>query len=125
MYYHCLANEEHERRRRVYIEPKSNEPSLVLEQIDVRIPHTSQILISNVNLILNSSDNLLITGPSGCGKSSILRLLAGLTFNECTNNNSVLRIIPRQNIIILSQQLHLTQGTLREQLSYLRLVYAE
>jgi len=122
MYYRRLATEEQERKRRVYIESKLNEPSLVFEQVDVRIPHSSHILISNINLTLHSSDNLFITGPSGCGKSTLLRLLAGLIFNESDNNNSVLRIISRQNIIILSQELHLIRGTLREQLSYLRLV---
>jgi ABC-type uncharacterized transport system fused permease/ATPase subunit len=124
MYYRRLATEEQEQRRRVYIESKLNEPSLVFEQVDVRIPtpHSSHVLISNVNLTLYSSDNLIITGPSGCGKSTLLRLLAGLILNESDNKNSVLRIIPRRNIIILCQQLHLIRGTLREQLSYLRLV---
>ena len=122
MYYRRLATEEQERRRRVHIESKLNEPSLVFEHVDVRIPHSSHVLISNVNLTLHSSDNLFITGPSGCGKSTLLRLLAGLIPNESDNKNSVLRIIPRQNIIILCQQLHLIRGTLREQLSYLRLV---
>jgi len=122
MYYRRLATEEQERRRRVYIESKVNEPSLVFEQVDVRILHSSHVLISNINLTLYSSDNLIITGPSGCGKSTLLRLLAGLNFNESDNKNSVLHIILRQNIIILCQQLHLIRGTLREQLSYLRLV---
>jgi ABC-type uncharacterized transport system fused permease/ATPase subunit len=122
MYYRRLATEEQERRRRVYIESKVNEPSLVFEQVDVRILHSSHVLISNINLTLYSSDNLMITGPSGCGKSTLLRLLAGLNFNDSDNKNSVLRIILRQNIIILCQQLHLIRGTLREQLSYLRLV---
>jgi ABC-type uncharacterized transport system fused permease/ATPase subunit len=122
MYYRRLATEEQERRRRVYIESKVNEPSLVFEQVDVRILHSSHVLISNINLTLYSSDNLMITGPSGCGKSTLLRLLAGLNFNDSDNKNSVLRIILRQNIIILCQQLHLIRGMLREQLSYLRLV---
>ncbi len=122
MYYRRLATEEQERKRRVYIESKLNEPSLVFEQVDLRIPHSSHVLISNINLTLHFSDNLIITGPSGCGKSTLLRLLAGLIFNESDNKNSALRIIPRQNIIILCQQLHLIRGTLREQLSYLRLV---
>jgi len=122
MYYRRLATEEQERRRRLYIEPKSNELSLVFEQVDVRIPHSSHVLISNVNLVLHSSDNLIITGPSGSGKSTLINLLAGLIFIDNDNKNSVLHIIPRQNIIILCQKLHLIRGTLREQLSYLRLV---
>ncbi|CAF3874032.1 unnamed protein product [Adineta steineri] len=123
MYYRRLANEEQERRQRVYIESKRNEPSLVFEHVDVRIPNSSHVLISNINLTLHSSDNLIVTGSSGCGKSTLLRLLAGLVHNETDNKNSILHIIPRQNIIILCQQLHLIRGTLREQLSYLRLAH--
>ncbi len=88
--------------------------------MDIRIPHSSYVLVSDVNLTLSPIDNLMITGPSGCGKSTLLRLLAGLIPNENNTNNSVLRIFPRQNTIFLCQQLHLIEGTLREQLSYLR-----
>ncbi|CAF1183425.1 unnamed protein product [Rotaria sordida] len=114
-----LAIDERERRRRQYIQSKLDEPSIILEHVDIRIPQSSHLLISDVNLRLSSSDNLIITGPSGCGKSTLLSLLAGLILNE-TNNDSVLRILPRQNTIFLCQQLYLIKGTLREQLSYLR-----
>ena len=120
MHHRQLAIEEEKRGRRVYIEPKLNEPSIVFEQVDIKIPQSSDVIVSNINLILNSSDNLFITGSSGCGKSTLLRLLAGVIFNESEKNNSLIRIIPRRNILILSQQLYLTRGTLREQLSYLR-----
>ena len=122
MHYRQLSIEEEKKGRRVYIEPKLNEPSLVFNQVDIRIPQSSYVLVSNVNLTLHPSDNLIVTGPSGCGKSTLLRLLAGLIFNESENNNSLIRLIPRQNMIILSQQLYLIRGTLREQLSYLRQV---
>lgn len=88
--------------------------------MDVHIPQSSHILVSDVNLTLLPNENLVITGPSGCGKSTFLRLLAGLIPNESRANHSVLRIYPRQNTIFLCQQLHLIEGTLREQLSYLR-----
>jgi putative ATP-binding cassette transporter len=120
MHHLQLAIEEEKRGQRVYIEPKLNESSLVFEQVDIRIPQSSHVLVSNVNLTLNSSENLIITGPSGCGKSTMLRLLAGLIFNEREKTNSLIRLIPLQNILILSQQLYLIRGTLREQLSYLR-----
>ena len=120
MHHRQLAIEEEKRGRRVYIEPKLNEPSIVFEQVDIKIPQSSDVIVSNINLTLNSSENLIITGSSGCGKSTLLRLLAGLIFNESKKNNSVIRLIPRQNILILSQQLYLIRGTLREQLSYLR-----
>ena len=118
-----LTSNEREQRRYQYIKPKSNEPSIILEHVDIQIPQSSQVLVSDVNLVLSSADNLIITGPSGCGKSTFLRLLAGLIPNESNSNHSMLRIYPRQNTIFLSQQLHLIEGTLREQLSYLREVY--
>jgi ABC-type uncharacterized transport system fused permease/ATPase subunit len=111
---------ERERERRQYMKPKSNEPSIILQHVDIHIPQSSHVLVSDINLALLPTDNLMITGPSGCGKSTLLRLLAGLIPNESDNNNSVLRICPRQNTIFLCQQLHLIEGTLREQLSYLR-----
>ncbi|UJR10860.1 hypothetical protein I4U23_015048 [Adineta vaga] len=111
---------ERKQERREYIRAKPNEPSIILEHVDVCIPQSSQVLISDINLILSSTDNLIITGPSGCGKSSLLRLLAGLISNENNARNSNIRMCPRQNTIFLCQQLYLIQGTLREQLSYLR-----
>jgi ABC-type uncharacterized transport system fused permease/ATPase subunit len=120
MHHRQLAIEEQKQGRRIYIEPKLNEPFLVLEQVNIRIPQSSDVLVSNINLTLNPSENLIINGSSGCEKSTLLRLLAGLIFNESEKNNSLIRLIPLQNIVILSQQLYLIRGTLREQLSYLR-----
>ena len=115
-----LAIDERVEGRRKYIKSKPNEPSIILQRVDIQIPQSQHILVSDVNLTLSPFDNLLIAGPSGCGKSTLLRLLASLITNESNTNNSILRIFPRQNTIFLCQQLHLIRGTLREQLSYLR-----
>ncbi len=98
-----------------------NEPSVILKHVDIHIPQLSYMLVSDIDLILSPADNLIIAGhPSGCGKSTLLHLLAGLIRNKSNNNKlSVLRIPRRQNTIFLSQQLHLIERTLREQLSYL------
>ncbi|CAF0979834.1 unnamed protein product [Adineta ricciae] len=115
--YHLAINEQ----KREYKRRKSDEASITLNHVNVYVPESSQLLISDINLTLSPTDSLIITGPSGCGKSTLLRLLAGLirpNENQATNFN--VRICPRQNTIFLCQQLHLIQGTLREQLSYLR-----
>ena len=117
--YHLAIN----KQQREYRRRKPDEASIFLNHVNVYVPESSQLLISDINLILAPTDNLIITGPSGCGKSTLLRLLADLirpNENQATNSN--IRTCPRQNTIFLCQQLHLIQGTLREQLSYLRQV---
>lgn len=106
--------------RRQYVRVDQNDASIILEHVDIHIPQSSHVLVSDVNLVLSPNDNLMITGPSGCGKSTFLRLLAGLIPNKSKTNDSILRIYPPQNTIFLCQQLHFIEGTLREQLSYLR-----
>ena len=114
-----LAVDEQARGQRQYFEVKPNEPSVIVEHVNITVPRSSQVLVADVNLRLMPFDNLIIKGPSGCGKSTLLRLLAGLIVNE-SDNVSTLRVPPRQSTIFLCQQLHLIKGTLREQLSYLR-----
>ena len=114
-----LAVDEDARGQRQYFESKPNEPSVIVEHVNITVPRSSQVLVSDVNLRLMASDTLIIRGPSGCGKSTLLRLLAGLILSE-SDHVSTLRIPPRQRTVFLCQQLHLIKGTLREQLSYLR-----
>ena len=114
-----LAMEEQERGQRVFIQPHSSEPSIVLQHVDLYVPRSSHLLIADLNIILPPADRLIITGPSGCGKSTLLRLLAGLIQSKA-DSRAVLRLLPPQNTLFLGQRLHLIRGTLREQLSYLR-----
>ena len=108
--------------RRVEMVGNSNnvrQMSLALNQVNVCIPTPpSSILIQSLTLNLTPSSSLIITGSSGCGKSSLLRLLAGLQYN--LTENSSIYIPPRPSMIFLPQQLYLIEGTLREQLNYLR-----
>ncbi|CAF1301776.1 unnamed protein product [Adineta ricciae] len=105
------------------IEIKSNNTNqqalLSLNNVNVCLPTDPlSILIRGLSFALNSSSSLVITGPSGCGKSSLLRLLAGLQYN-ITDNSSI--YIPSHSaIIFIPQQIHLIEGTLREQLNYFR-----
>jgi putative ATP-binding cassette transporter len=93
--------------------------TFTLNNINVCIPSfPSFVLIRSLSLTLNSQSSLMISGSSGCGKSSLLRLLAGLQYN--LTDNSFIQVPSRNSIIYLPQQLHLIEGTLREQLNYFR-----
>ncbi len=49
---------------------------VVVQNLEKKIGN--RIIISDVNLKVNSGDLLVITGPNGAGKTTLLRLIAGL-----------------------------------------------
>ncbi|CAF1168247.1 unnamed protein product [Didymodactylos carnosus] len=124
--HHHLQLKELELKRRIYVENDDNILSLI--NVNIRISQTSHLLIQQLNFVLESkTSSLIITGPSGCGKSSLLRLLAGLNYNLTYDNDdeelteiSCIKILSKQSMLFLPQQIHLIEGTLREQLSYLK-----
>lgn len=107
--------------RRIEINPDNNSQQvlLALNNVNVCIPtNPSSVLIRALSFSLRASSSLIITGPSGCGKSSLLRLLAGLQYN--LTNDSSIYLPSRYAMIFVPQQIHLIEGTLREQLNYFR-----
>ncbi|EGC28306.1 hypothetical protein DICPUDRAFT_160365 [Dictyostelium purpureum] len=71
-------------------------------------------LFSNISLIIEKNQNLLIMGPSGCGKSSLIRIINGLwpfftgTIDKPNNDK----------IFFLPQQPYLIFGSLESQILY-------
>ena len=107
--------------RRIEVDSSDHFPraTFTLNNVNVCIPSfPSSILIRSLSFTLDSQSSLMISGSSGCGKSSLLRLMAGLQYN--LTDNSFVRVPSRHSIIYLPQQLHLIEGTLREQLNYFR-----
>ena len=107
--------------RRIVVHPSDNFQRIILRlnNVNICIPsHPSSVLIRSLSFTLSSQSSLMITGSSGCGKSSLLRILAGLQYN--LTDDSIIQGPSRYSTIYLSQQLHLIEGTLREQLNYFR-----
>lgn len=49
-----------------------------LRDISYRYSATEPFILSNINLIVNPKDHLVITGPSGGGKSTLAKIILGL-----------------------------------------------
>jgi putative ATP-binding cassette transporter len=95
---------------------------LILRNIDICLPSniiSQNVLIRSLTFTLQTKSTLLISGPSGCGKSSLLRFIAGLQYNSSSAPDSCIEFLSCDSTIFLPQQLHLIDGTLRHQLSYL------
>jgi ABC-type nitrate/sulfonate/bicarbonate transport system ATPase subunit len=44
---------------------------------DVSFSYAHQMIFSNLNLVLDPGDRVVVTGPSGCGKSTLFQLISG------------------------------------------------
>jgi putative ATP-binding cassette transporter len=85
-----------------------------LDRVTLMIPNQERILIRDLSLNLNPSDNLVIVGQSGAGKSSLLRAIAGLW----TQGAGEIERPPLKDVFFLPQKPYMFLGSLREQLLY-------
>tara|TARA_B100000029_G_scaffold508167_1_gene594401 strand:+ start:1294 stop:2361 length:1068 start_codon:yes stop_codon:yes gene_type:complete len=60
----------------------------LLEISDVSCKYGSDIVVSNVSLVVKEGSQVCLLGPSGCGKTTILRAIAG--FNYLIDGNIVI-----------------------------------
>ncbi len=67
------------------------------KNIDVYIDQKK--ILSDINLNLNSGDNMVILGPNGSGKSTFLKLL-NRSIYPINSNNSSLKLFNKENINI-------------------------
>ena len=104
------------------IEDEEDDPEITVEEgkslkindLTVKPPGSSRILVSNLNLSINPGEGTLIMGESGVGKSSLLRTVAGL-WNSGSGTISRPRL---SEMMFLPQRPYMPIGTLRAQLVY-------
>lgn len=89
-------------------------------------------VLSEINLSITAGQRVGLVGPSGAGKTTITKLL--MRFNEATNGNikidgqdiqTVTQKSLRQSIAFVSQEPTLFHRSLRENISYGKLVASE
>jgi putative ATP-binding cassette transporter len=102
--------------------PKPGEPRidltidspLALEHITLNTPNYQKTLVTDLSLVLQPGQGLLIMGNSGAGKSSLLRAIAGLW----RSGTGQLVRPDLQEMLFLPQKPYMILGSLREQLLY-------
>lgn len=90
------------------------ERTILLENLTVKTPNATRVLIRNLNVTLPPGGSLLIMGESGSGKSSLLRTIAGLW--SCGDGH--IGRPPYRNMMFLPQRPYMVPGSLRSQLEY-------
>jgi putative ATP-binding cassette transporter len=87
---------------------------LRLEKVSIRTPISGRELWSDLSLVLNEGDSVLVIGPSGCGKSSLLRAVAGVW----TSGEGHIAAPPHDDTLFLPQSPYMPLGSMRAQLLF-------
>ncbi|OGT25267.1 MAG: thiol reductant ABC exporter subunit CydC [Gammaproteobacteria bacterium RIFCSPLOWO2_02_FULL_42_14] len=110
-----------------YAEHSIQDFNLTLECIQFYYPNQKNIILDNVSLAIPFRSHLAITGPSGIGKSTLLQLIArvfdptqGNIFLGKSNVKSLAEIDLRHSISYVTQQIHIFNATVRDNLTLMR-----
>lgn len=88
--------------------------TVALRGVTLLTPNSEQTLFQDLDLEIETSQNVLIVGPSGCGKSSLLRAIGGLWDN---GSGAITQPDP-ERMLFLPQRPYMLLGTLRDQIIY-------
>ena len=91
-----------------------NTSQINLQELTLKTPNFTRILIENLSVSVPPHDNLLVMGASGAGKSSLLRAIAQLW----TSGTGIIARPELKEMLFLPQRPYMILGTLREQLLY-------
>ncbi|KAH6906187.1 ATP-binding cassette transporter [Coprinopsis sp. MPI-PUGE-AT-0042] len=101
-----------------------------LTNVSVRVPSgddaSESDLVSNLNLLIQPGEHLMITGSNGVGKSAVARVLAGLwpafgsdaSIYRPANTVEMENNRPRQTLFVVPQRSYMVTGSLLENIIY-------
>eukprot|EP00871_Galdieria_phlegrea_P005845 jgi/Galph1/748/GphlegSOOS_G5473.1 len=92
----------------------SSVPKLHVENLTLRIPNKTRILIRNLSFEVSPDQNLLITGESGVGKSSLMRAIAGLW----QDGKGAIGLPSNTNMFLIPQRPYIIMGSILENVLY-------
>ena len=58
--------------------PSEKPYKIEIENLSFTYPETDKVILSNINLTINSGENLALVGVNGAGKTTLVKLLSGL-----------------------------------------------
>jgi ATP-binding cassette subfamily D (ALD) protein 4 len=106
----------------MFDEVNTEDDGYIMEGVAFKAPGRTDELVKDLCLHLKPGESLLITGSSSAGKTSLLRLLRGLW--RLSRGNLTAHYTPGPcGVLFLPQKPYLTDGTLREQVYIINLLY--
>lgn len=87
--------------------------AMIVNSLTISLPDKTPLL-SDLNLVFDPGESVLITGPTGTGKSTLLRAFAGIW----PYGHGEIRVPREQKILFLPQKPYLPLGSLRDVLLY-------
>uniref|UniRef100_A0A673BVJ6 ABC transporter domain-containing protein n=1 Tax=Sphaeramia orbicularis TaxID=375764 RepID=A0A673BVJ6_9TELE len=96
--------------------------AFIVDHLSYKSPYSDELLVEDLSLKISQGTHLLVVGNTGTGKTSLLRVLNRLWEAQSGFVQMTTCFGPR-GTLFLPQKPYLTDGTLREQVSYFILFF--